>query len=663
MNLDEIMQGFHFLRPWWLLLLPLLLIVLWFLRRRRLQSRRWQNVCDEQLLPHLLISESGARQRRGLLLIVGLSGLLSIAALAGPAWKQLEQPVFRDQSALVLMLDLSRSMDATDVKPTRLTRARLKLIDILKQRKEGQSALIVYAADAFVVSPLTEDAETIIAQVSSLKTGLMPQQGSRPDLAIDMAQQLLAQAGALRGELLLISDGLENVPPDVLQSTIAELTQSDYRLSILAVGDAAGAPIALPDGGFLKDSSGAIVIPRLDETGLRALALQGGGHYQAMRVDDLDITTLLDSARLTSQSELEESQGFKADQWREEGPWLLLLLLPLALMAFRRGHLFIICLMALPLMSLSPGTAEAEEGVASSNEQSWWSGFWSTPDQRASRAFESDDLKQASTLFENREWQAAANYRNGNYQQSIDALAGIESADAYYNTGNAYAQLKQWQAALDAYDHALALQSKHEDAKHNRALVEEQLKQESGESSSDDSQSGESDEGGEQSQQSDSQQGESQPGESQQDESQSNPSEGESSDQQQGGQPSSDEMGDVPQPSSQADANDQSEEDASQSEPAQQMSESDEEAGEQPADEVQQARQGEEAEGDAQSEERSASAAELSEAQAEIQQANDQWLRRIPDDPGGLLRRKFQYQSQQERNRSGGQSRSEGESW
>jgi len=653
MNLDEIMLGFHFLRPWWLLLLPLLLFVLWLLRRSRLQSRRWQSVCDAQLLPHLLISESGTRQRRGLLLVVGLSGLLSIAALAGPAWKQLEQPVFRDQSALVVMLDLSRSMDATDVKPTRLTRARLKLIDILKQRKEGQSALIVYAADAFVVSPLTEDAETIIAQVSSLKTGLMPQQGSRPDMAIDMAQQLLAQAGALRGELLLISDGLENVPAAALQSSIRELTQSDYRLSILAVGDVAGAPIALADGGFLKDSSGAIVIPRLDEAGLRALALQGGGHYQAMRVDDLDITTLLNSARLTSESELEESQGFKADQWREEGPWLLLLLLPMVLMAFRRGHLFIVCLMALPLMSLSPSTAEAEEAVASGSEQSWWSDLWSTPDQRASRAFESDDLAQAATLFENREWQAAANYRSGNYQQSIDALAGIESADAYYNTGNAYAQLKQWQAALDAYDQALALQPKHGDAKHNRALVEEQLKQESGESSSDDSQSGESDEGGEQSQQSDAQQGESQPGESQQGESQSNPSEGESSDQQQSGQSSSDEMGDVPQPSSQ--------EDASQSEQAQQMPESDEEAGEQSTDEVQQARQGDEAEGDAQSE--AATAAELSEAQAEIQQANDQWLRRIPDDPGGLLRRKFQYQSQQERNRSGGQSRSGGESW
>ncbi|MCF6323883.1 MAG: VWA domain-containing protein [Gammaproteobacteria bacterium] len=647
MNLDEMIPGFHFLRPWWLLLLPFLMLVLWYLRRARLQSRRWQSVCDAALLPHLLISESGVRQRRGVLLTVALVGLLAITAMAGPAWKQLEQPVFRDQSALVVMLDLSRSMDATDVKPTRLTRARLKLIDILKQRKEGQSALIVYAADAFVVSPLTEDADTIVAQVGSLKTSLMPQQGSRPDLAIDMAQQLLAQAGATRGDLLLISDGLENVPTEALKSSMDDLMQSGYRLSILGVGHVEGAPIILPDGGFLKDSSGAIVIPRLDEVGLRDLAQQGGGYYQMMRVDNLDITTLLGGVRLTSESELKESQGFKADQWREEGPWLLLLLLPLALMVFRRGNLLVICLVALPLMSMMPGSAEAEERPVSDSQPLWWSDLWSTPDQRASHAFAADDAEQAASLFEDKEWQAAANYRNGNYQQSIDALTGIESAEAYYNKGNAYAQLKQWQAALDAYDQALTRQPKHADAKHNRALVEEQLKQQSGESSDDDSQSGESDEGGEQSQQSDSQQGESQPGESESNSSQ----DGQSGDQQQDGQ-SSDEMGDVPQPSGE-------EGEPSQQEQAQQMSEE----GEESTDETPQASQAEEAGDGDPSEETTATAAELSKAQAEIQQANDQWLRRIPDDPGGLLRRKFQYQSQREKNRSGGQPRSEGESW
>ena len=649
MSFEEMMSGFHFLRPWWWLLLPLLLLVLWYLRSARLQSRRWQSVCDAELLPHLLISESGVKQRRGVLIITALTGLLIITALAGPAWKQLEQPVFRDQSALVLLLDLSRSMDATDVKPTRLTRARLKLIDILNQRKEGQSALIVYAADAFVVSPLTEDAETIVAQVTSLETTLMPQQGSRPDLAIDMAQQLLVQAGAQRGDLLLISDGLENVPAETLKGSVDALKQAGYRLSILGVGGAEGAPIALPDGGFLKDQSGAIVIPRLDEAALRDLAQQGGGHYQAMRVDDLDIATLLEGAWLESEVALEASQGFKADQWREEGPWLLLLVLPLVLIVFRRGHLLLVCLVVLPLMSALPGNAQASE-----NRPSWWNDLWSTPDQRASRAFKNDDVAQAATLFENREWQAAANYRNGDYQQSIDLLEGIEDAEAYYNKGNAYAQLKQWQAAIDAYEQALSLQPQHEDAKYNRERVTQQLEQETEDSQPDESQSDSSEGSDEKSQQSESQQGDPQ----QQSETSDS---GQSDESQAGHSSSSDDSEEMSQQSSQRDSGEPRDE--SQSEQAQQMSEGDEE----PANEVQQAReaaQSEEDKGDEQSDEAAAAkATELSEAQAEIQKANDQWLRRIPDDPGGLLRRKFQYQSQRAKNRSGGQAPDEDESW
>ncbi len=654
MNLDEMIQGFHFLRPWWWLLLPLLLLILWYLRRIRLQSRRWQAVCDAALLPHLLISESGAGQRRGMLLLVGLVGLLAIIALAGPAWKQLEQPVFRDQSALVLLLDLSRSMDATDVRPTRLTRARLKLIDILKQRKEGQSALIVYAADAFIVSPLTEDAETIVAQVGSLETTLMPQQGSRPDLAIDMAQQLLVQAGAARGDLLLISDGLEKVPADALQSSIEILKQTGYRLSILGVGDAAGAPIVLPDGGFLKDRSGAIVIPRLDEAALRELAQQGGGHYQSMRVDDRDITSLLAGTSPESEVALEASQGFKADQWREEGPWLLLLLLPLVLIAFRRGHLLLVCLVVSPLMIVSPGSAQAAE-----NSASWWDDLWSTPDQRAARAFENDDVTQAAALFNNKEWQAAANYRKGDYQQTIDALDGIENAEALYNKGNAYAQLKQWQAAIDAYDQVLSLQPQHEDAKYNRELVQQQLQQQSDNAQSDspDSSDSDGDEG------EPSQQGEAQQGDSQQGQPQSGESDDAQSNEPQTNEASSSATGDTedePQPSQSSQGENGDQQDESNDDQDRQMSEGSDESG----DEAQEAAQSAADEGEAQSDEAAAaSASELSEAQAEIQQANDQWLRRIPDDPGGLLRRKFQYQSQRAKNRSGGQPRIEDESW
>lgn len=486
----------------------------------------------------------------------------------------------------------------------------------------------------------------------------MPQQGSRPDLAIDMAQQLLVQAGAARGDLLLISDGLENVPQDVLSDSIDTLKQAGYRLSILGVGDAEGAPIALPDGGFLKDRSGAIVIPRLDEAALRELARQGGGDYQAMRVDGLDIAALLSASQFEGEVTLEASQGFKADQWREEGPWLLLLLLPLVLLAFRRGHLLLVCIVVVPLTmgqvedAAAENTGKANVEAAEAN-QSWWDNLWSTPDQRAARAFDNNDVAQAAALFNNKEWQAAANYRKDDYQQAIDALDGIENAEALYNKGNAYAQLKQWQAALDAYDQALSLQPKHEDAKYNRELVQQQLQQASDEAQSDNAESDSSEDSGDPSQQDEAQQSDSQQGQPQSDESDDAQSNDSASSE-------SDGMDDVPQPSQSSQGENGDQQDQSNEDQNSQMSESGDESGE----EAQQAMQSQADEGETQSDEPpAASASELSEAQAEIQQANDQWLRRIPDDPGGLLRRKFQYQSQRAQNRSGGQPPIEDKSW
>ncbi|MCW8982993.1 MAG: VWA domain-containing protein, partial [Gammaproteobacteria bacterium] len=150
---------FHFLRPDWLwALIPLaIVLLLWY--RREGKSRSWQNYCDPELLPFLMV---GSEVGRSHLLMVtgGLAGLLTIIALAGPTWEQRPQPLFRAQSAMVIALDLSLSMNATDVRPNRLDRAKLKLRDILERRKEGQTGLLVFAAEPFVVSPLTTDTAT-----------------------------------------------------------------------------------------------------------------------------------------------------------------------------------------------------------------------------------------------------------------------------------------------------------------------------------------------------------------------------------------------------------------------------------------------------------------------------------------------------------------------
>lgn len=192
------MSEFHFLRPWWLAVFALLPVVLWALQRRVGRGGSWQAVVDRELAPFVLQPLAGGRGWRWLYLLLIVVASTLLLALAGPVWERLPQPVFRDDSALVIALDLSRSMQADDVQPSRLERARFKVADILQRRKDGQTALIVYSAHAFTVTPLTTDTKTIEAMVPTLSPGLMPTQGSRVTTALAKAEALLDQASTLR---------------------------------------------------------------------------------------------------------------------------------------------------------------------------------------------------------------------------------------------------------------------------------------------------------------------------------------------------------------------------------------------------------------------------------------------------------------------------------
>ncbi len=540
-------EDFHFIRPYWLFAILPLLVMLWLLLRRQLSSGDWANVCDPQLLPHILVGEQGQR-RAWPIYILGIAALLAIFALAGPAWERLPQPVFRDESALVIVLDLSRSMDATDIMPSRLARARFKIADILKRRQQGQTALLVYAGDVFTVTPLTDDSKTIISQLSVLNTSLMPSQGSRVDIALEKAAALLHQAGFKKGHILLITDGV---------NAVKKLKQ--YQLSVLGVGTQQGAPIPLASGGFQKDNKGAIVISKLDDVFLRELAHKNGGIYQAISLNDSDINTLLSA--FTENINQSDKQDFQIDTWREEGPWLLLFVLPLAAFAFRRGYLAIILVLIIP----QPAPA-------------WdWRNLWLTPDQQASQAFEKGDMPKAAELFNNQAWKAAAHYKAGDYKKALKSLEGLSGAENLYNRGNALARLGRYPEAVEAYKKALELNPEHEDAKYNKKLIEDLQKQ--------------------QEQESQNQEGQNSQGQESQNQEEQNSQEQEAK-----------------------------KESLSQQN-AEQQQESQEEA------------------------------QQYSEQTTldETQQANEQWLRKLPDDPGGLLRRKFQYQYQQRNKQQSGE--------
>jgi len=576
---------FQWLRPEWLLAIPLVVLFVFMLSRRRVGAGNWEQVIDRALMPFVLANAPGAASaRRWWLVMVG--GILAALAMAGPAWERIEQPVFRAEQALVVALDLSRSMDAQDVTPSRIARARLKILDILERRQSGQTALVVYSANAFTVTPLTTDTDTVAALVNSLSTDIMPSRGSYPIVAMEKGRQLLEQAGVVYGEVLLITDGGSSPAAEV---AARNLKKAGYTLSILGVGTTEGAPIPRDAGGFVTDNRGQIALPRLEERGLRALAVAGGGRFAVLSASTNDLDTLLSGEVLQATAATDESLA--TDRWREEGPWLLLLLLPIAALAFRRGWLLLIVVCVFPV------TEQAEASL--------WDDLWKTKDQQARQQLEAGSPQDAAALFDDAEWRAVARYRAEDYAGSAAEFAEREDTRNLYNLGNALAMQGELDAAIDAYEEVLELEPDNEDAAYNLELVKNLKDQQQQQQEQGDEQQASENQGGE----------------------------GEQSD--------ADSKSEQQSSDSSSEAESQESDSDSPQRGDEEMSDEDLEALQRELE-----RAAEEAQpGEKQPQMSEAELAELRQQQ-EQEQAMEQWLRRIPDDPGGLLRRKFRYQYQ-----------------
>ncbi len=537
------LADFHFLRPVWLLLIPVGAMLLWLLRRPGGSMRAWSQVCDEHLLRYLQVGQ-GAGGQRLVLSLLAAAWLIASLALAGPVWQRVPQTLLQDMQARIIVFDLSRSMLATDLAPSRLARARFKIEDLLKKTPEGQTGLIAYAADAFVVSPLTKDAKTISNLMRAMDPSIMPTQGSSLAEGLALASQLLVRAGASNGQILVVADSAEPAAIDLA----AQLADQGIATSVLGVGTGQGGSIELRDGQLLKDRVGTTVVARLEADALRELADAGEGRYATITSDGRDLD-YLSQAPLTLGSPGETADE-QSELWLDRGPWLVVLLLPIAALAFRRGWL-VVCGV---LMLVPPDAAQAS-----------WRDWFRNQEQRAESAMQQDDYEQALALSTNPLRQGNAAFRQGDYAAAERFYSADPSADGHYNQGNALAAQQRYPEAIDAYDRALALQADHEDAAYNKALLEQRQQQQQ-----------------------------------EQQEQQDQNSEQEQEQEQDQQQPQGDE---------------------------------DQQSEEQPGDEQEQQQQPDPADEEPMNDEE--------------QQAVEQWLRRVPDDPGGLLRRKFRLQHQQ----------------
>ena len=611
---------FHFERPWWLLALLPAVVVIWQLASAKLHRNGWRQKVDSHLLRHLALSGASTGSRWPLWLL-GIGWLSAILAMAGPSWERNPQPTAETVEPTVVVLDMSRSMDSQDISPSRLSRARYKLQDVLRRRAGGQVGLVIYAEEPFVAVPLTDDGRVIAEMIPTLTSDIMPGAGDRPDRALEQALALLEQAGAPGGHVLLITDSM-GTDAAATHAAMAQVSSSGRKVSILAVGTEAGGPIPDGRGGVVRTSSGEVAQARLPRAELRELVRGAGGQFAMVTAGDADLDRLLADAAPGSIAATESLEAQEVEVWKDAGIYLLLVPLVFAPFGFRRG--WVVGLLLVVSVG-SPGVARAGA----------WDDLWSTRDQQAAMALEHGNAETAAQLFESEEWRAAAQYESGDYESARQAYAGLTGVANQYNHGNALARAGQLEDAVAAFEDVLREEPEHEDARFNRDLVQRLLDQKQQESSSE---SGASDSA----QQSDAnqEQASSDPSGQEGGSSGEEPGqEGGSSDQESGqeggssGEESGQEGGSSDQesgeegasPGESADRSENLDEDSAPGALQQEVDEALEREAERPMAE---------SGGD--------SLGRVSpEALTEEQQAREQLLRQIPDDPSGLLRAKI----------------------
>jgi Ca-activated chloride channel homolog len=449
------LYDFHFLRPLWLLVIPFAILIYLAHSFREDIRARWRNVIAPELLEHLIVKKTGRWTVRPIhMILLGL--VLSGIALAGPTWHREKPPFTEDKAPLVVAVDLSQTMDAIDLDPTRLERAKLKIHDLLKVRNGAPTALFAYAGSAHLVVPLTADDQLFFMYLDALSTSIMPKRGKNTAQALAAVQDLLSQVD-VPGTVLFVTDGIEPSSHPALQKF---LDSGKNSILVLGVGTSRGGPVRASANQFVEDSSGRRLFSKLDVDALESLG-SIGVPATTLTLDNTDVEWIQRRVQSHLQTALEKNTQ---TQWVDEGYWLLIPIAALAALWFRKGWTVQWSRAAFAFLIFFPlPTAD--------DLRHRFLDLWLTPDQQGRYYFEKGNYAVAADRFADPMWRGITFTYTGDYNAALNQFALAETPEAWYNQGNALAHLYKLPEAVHAYEQALHLRPDWREAQDNLKLV------------------------------------------------------------------------------------------------------------------------------------------------------------------------------------------------
>jgi len=454
-EIRAILTDFQFEQPLWLIGLVATPFVAWY-ARSTLMPRNIDKHIDPDLLQHLVKGDVTTIGKvsswfHGVSLSLMCVWVLFVLSLAAPQWNFRNIDVYQPGSSLIIVLDMSASMNARDISPDRLGWATREIEDILDYSPNLPIGLVVFAGDSHVITPITDDHMTIRNFLPHLSTDIIFIQGDKVTPAVNMARNMLAKDSSSDKNILIISDGnLDDIGNGI--RAVSDAYENGYRVHVMAIGT----------------STEYKVLSVVQEDVLREFALSGGGVYTLSDYSTDDVEAII--REINNNASVVKRSNDKI-MLRSDGFYIFLIISILPMLR----HLIrcYSCVIAAMLILGIPKIAYAEE-------ETLWDRYFVSPEIKAYQAFDDKRYDEAIQYFQDPYRRGVALYKAGRYKEAEQAFTestrSSVKVSSLYNLGNALAQQGIYNEAIDAYKAVLREDEDHQAAQHNIDVINKLMK-------------------------------------------------------------------------------------------------------------------------------------------------------------------------------------------